>query len=61
MIDYFALGLTHALIMIALARVLVRPDLDREDPLAEEPEEVIEPRQRPGSRAARRRKGCANA
>lgn len=31
MIDYFALALTHTLIVIALLRMLVRPDLDRED------------------------------
>jgi len=30
LIDYFALALTHALIVIALLRVLARPDLDRE-------------------------------
>ena len=32
MIDYFALALTHALILIAVLRVLMRDELDREDP-----------------------------
>lgn len=31
MIDYFALALTHGLILIALLRVLGRDELDRED------------------------------
>ncbi|MDG5751788.1 hypothetical protein P8R33_11775 [Qipengyuania sp. XHP0211] len=52
MIDYIALGLTHALIMLALLRVLVRPDLDCEDPLADEPETVPAPP--PSSRDKRR-------
>jgi len=30
-IDYFALALTHALILIAILRVFMRDDLDRED------------------------------
>ena len=34
MIDYLALALTHALIVIALLRILTRDELDREDPLA---------------------------
>ena len=29
MIDYFALALTHALILIAILRVFMRDDLDR--------------------------------
>ena len=32
MIDYFALAMTHALILIAVLRVLMRDELDREDP-----------------------------
>lgn len=32
MIDYFALALTHALLVIALLRIAARPELDREDP-----------------------------
>ena len=52
LIDYIALGLTHALIMLALLRVLVRPDLDREDPLADEPENLPAPP--PSSRDKRR-------
>jgi len=31
MIDYFALALTHGLILIALIRILGRDELDRED------------------------------
>ena len=31
MIDYFALALTHGLILIAILRVLGRDELDRED------------------------------
>lgn len=40
LIDYFALALTHALIVIALLRIVARPDLDREqwDFTAEEPD-----------------------
>ncbi|WP_209348931.1 hypothetical protein [Pontixanthobacter sp. CEM42] len=30
MIDYFALALTHGLILIALIRIAGRPELDRE-------------------------------
>jgi len=36
-IDYLALALTHALIVIALLRILTRDELDREDPLASDP------------------------
>lgn len=61
MIDYFALGLTHALIMIALARTLVRPDLDREDAMADEPEGRGEPVKEPRRRALRGRKDSAGA
>lgn len=35
MIDYFALALTHGLIVLALWRLLMRPDLDR-DPAVDE-------------------------
>ena len=52
MIDYLALGLTHALIVIALLRVIRRGELDREDPLADSPAEPA----RPTPRAARRRR-----
>ena len=31
MIDYFALALTHGLLLLAVLRLLVRGDLDRED------------------------------
>ncbi len=36
MIDNFALGLSHVLILLAVWRILGRPDLD--DPTAPEPE-----------------------
>ena len=41
MIDYFALALTHALLVLALLRIAARPELDREEwDLAAEPEET---------------------
>ena len=49
MIDYFALALTHALILIAILRVFMRDDLDREDPPGAEREEA-----KPSRREARR-------
>ena len=52
MIDYFALALTHALILIAILRVFMRDDLDREDPPGAEPE-VAKPNQREERRARR--------
>ena len=33
MIDYFALALAHALLVIALLRILARGELDREEAL----------------------------
>ena len=52
MIDYLALALTHALILIAILRVFMRDDLDREDPPGAEPE-VAKPNQREARRARR--------
>ena len=49
MIDYLALALTHALILIAILRVFMRDDPDREDPPGAEPEEA-----KPSRREARR-------
>jgi hypothetical protein len=37
MIDYFALGLTHALLAVAAWRLLLRADLDRDDAPADPP------------------------
>ena len=56
MIDYLALALTHALIVIALLRILTRDELDREDPLASDPAVTAEgPVARAKQRRARRR------
>lgn len=40
MIDYFALALTHALILLALVRIVGRADLDHEDALDDGPTSV---------------------
>ncbi|MCR2832478.1 hypothetical protein [Parerythrobacter lacustris] len=40
MIDYFALALTHALILLALVRIVGRADLDHEDELDDGPKAV---------------------
>jgi hypothetical protein len=40
MIDFFAIGLTHALIALAALRLLMRPDLDR-DPVPSDPDPVV--------------------
>lgn len=55
MIDYLALGLTHALILIALLRILPREALDREDPLADTLPDAPEPTRREARRARRKR------
>ncbi|TMM48351.1 hypothetical protein [Qipengyuania marisflavi] len=34
MIDYFALALTHGLLLLAVLRIVMRDALDSEDPLA---------------------------
>ena len=49
MIDYLALALTQALILIAILRVFMRDDLDREDPPGAVPDEA-----KPSRREARR-------
>lgn len=61
MIDYFALALTHVLIVIALLRILVRPDLDREDLVTAD--EVAEPKtgRRDALHARRNRKSTDDA
>lgn len=43
MIDYFALALTHGLLLAMVLRLMVRPDLDREEPLAPDQESGSEP------------------
>lgn len=53
MIDYFALALSHALLLIMLLRLMTRPDLDREDELGPEDEDV--PAKEPDSRRKARR------
>ena len=52
MLDYLALALPHALLLIAILRVFMRDDLDREDPPGAEPEEA-KPRRREARRARR--------
>lgn len=57
MIDYFALALTHALLVIALLRIAARPELDREEcDFAEAPEAPPEPTPREAKKARRKRK-----
>tara|TARA_R110000751_G_scaffold2018_8_gene8731 strand:+ start:73578 stop:73760 length:183 start_codon:yes stop_codon:yes gene_type:complete len=51
-IDYFALALTHALILIAILRVFMRDDLDRENPPGAEPA-AAKPNRREARRARR--------
>lgn len=36
MIDYFALALTHGLLIVMLLRLIRRPDIDVEPPISEE-------------------------
>ena len=61
MIDYLALGLTHALIALALLRILMRDELDREDPLEDVVLPERQPNQREQRRARRTRKGSSDA
>lgn len=63
MIDYFALALTHALILIALLRIVSRPELDSEDPVAEEAAAQDAPKlsRREEMRARRERRGTSDA
>lgn len=56
MIDYFALALTHALLAIALLRLLGRSELDREDISTETLLPEKEPSRRE-KRQARRQRG----
>ncbi|AXK41209.1 MULTISPECIES: hypothetical protein [Erythrobacter] len=58
MIDYLALGLTHALILIGILRVIARDELDREDPPGAEIAEG-KPKER-AARRARRERGQAS-
>jgi hypothetical protein len=41
MVDSFALGLTHGLLLLAACRLLLRPDLD--DPAAPQPDVAARP------------------
>jgi len=59
-IDYFALGLTHALIVIALLRIFARTELDREEAPVDPPAEPTRPAPRE-ARRRRRRKGGGDA
>lgn len=58
MIDYFALALAHALLVIALLRILARGELDREDALGDvidKPEEHSQQKRPAGTRRRRKR------
>ncbi len=48
MIDYFALALTHALILLALVRNVGRADLDHEDELDDGPKAERKRADKPG-------------
>lgn len=50
MIDNFSIALTHGLLLIAVWRLINRPDLDHEDPPEpdEEPEGFHAPRRQTG-------------
>ncbi|OBX18129.1 hypothetical protein A9995_13285 [Erythrobacter sp. QSSC1-22B] len=55
MIDYFALALTHGLLLIALLRLIGREDVDIDPPVSDEEPEPVAPAQPPVSGAAARR------
>ncbi|MBY8332516.1 hypothetical protein [Qipengyuania pacifica] len=58
MIDYFALALAHALLVIALLRILARGELDREEALGDviaEPEEHSTGKRPAGTRQRKKR------
>ena len=61
MIDYFALALAHALLVIALLRILARGELDREEVLGDVIDELQaqSKQKRPGG--TRQRKKCGDA
>ncbi|MFW2445864.1 MAG: hypothetical protein ACN4E6_00935 [Qipengyuania pacifica] len=61
MIDYFALALAHALLVIALLRILARGELDREETLGDvidEPQAQSK-QKRPGGTRQRKKRGDA--
>jgi hypothetical protein len=51
MIDYFALALTHGLLALTCWRLLLRPDLDREEPVDGAAEAAPAPARGPRRRA----------
>ena len=55
LIDYFALALCHALLLIALLRLARREDVDSDAALAQEPEQAAEPDLSRRERRVRRR------
>ena len=58
MIDYFALALAHALLVIALLRILARGELDREEALDNviaEPQEHAKQKRPAGTRQRNKR------
>jgi hypothetical protein len=52
MVDYFSIALTHGLMALAVFRLMLRADLDRDPPPAE-PAEPAEPAA-PAAKATRR-------
>ncbi|MCH2497089.1 MAG: hypothetical protein MK104_08755 [Erythrobacter sp.] len=61
MIDYFALALAHALLVIALLRILARGELDREETLGDVNDEpqAQSKQKRPGGTRHRKKPGDA--
>ncbi|MFI8665402.1 hypothetical protein ACIGGE_03090 [Qipengyuania sp. NPDC077410] len=58
MIDYFALALAHALLVIALLRILARRELDREEVLGDvidEPQAQSKQKRPGGTRQCKKR------
>jgi len=55
LIDYFALALTHGLLIVMLMRLIGRDDVDVEPPMSEEDVEAEAAAKPPASGAAARR------
>ena len=61
MIDYFALALAHALLVIALLRILARGELDREEVLGDviDESQAQSKQKRAGGTRQRKKRGDA--